>query len=168
MDVIGVTERLTVRQINSYDAEFIIQLLNDQSFIQFIGDKNVRTTQDAVNYINKGPISSYKKFGFGTYIVSVSKTNQPIGMCGLLKRSTLDFPDLGFAFLSEFCGYGYAAEATEFIIKKEIHTHNLTTILAVTLPLNLTSNKLLRKMGFTFKSTMEFNGLENNLYEYNV
>lgn len=101
-------------------------------------------------------------------MVELKETGKPIGTCGLLKREALDFPDLGYAFLPEFCGKGFAMEAADAILKKEIVNHSLNTVLAVTFPDNLSSNNLLKKIGFTLKGTMELYGLQNNLYEYRV
>ena len=168
MKVVCETDRLVIRFFNINDAEFIVQLLNEESFIRCIGDKNVRTNTDAINYLTNGPILSYQEHGFGINLVELKETGKPIGTCGLLKREALGFPDLGYAFLPEFWGKGYALEAADAILKKEIITHSLNTVLAVTFPANLSSNSLLKKIGFTLKGTMELYGLQNNVYEYRV
>jgi RimJ/RimL family protein N-acetyltransferase len=93
------TERLTLRELTTDDAEFILRLLNEPSFLRFIGDKGVRNLQDARQYILNGPIASYNQNGFGLYLVVLKSTNTSIGMCGLIKRETLADVDIGFAFL---------------------------------------------------------------------
>jgi len=162
------TNRLIIRQFNLSDTEFIIRLLNDDSFIRHIADKNIRTQEDAVIYLTNGPISSYDKYGFGLYLVELKSKKIPIGMCGLIKREELDFPDLGYAFLPDFCGKGYASEAAEIVLKEEMREQCLHTVLAVTFPGNVRSNRLLKNIGFSLRGTMEFNGLENNRYEYHM
>ncbi len=166
MKAVCETERLIIRQFNLGDTEFIIRLLNEELFIRYIADKNVRTQEDAVKYLTNGPIASYGTHGFGLYLVLVKGKNTPIGMCGILKREELDYPDLGYAFLPEFCGQGYASEAAEMILKEARVIYSLKAILAITLPDNLRSNSLLEKLGFSLKGTMELYGLQNNLYEY--
>ncbi len=166
MKAVCETERLIIRQFDLSDTEFILRLLNDESFIRHIADKNVRTQEDAVNYLANGPISSYGTYGFGLYLVLLKSEKTPIGMCGLVKRGELDLPDLGYAFLPEFCGKGYASEAAEIILKEEMSAHSLHTVLAITFPDNLRSNNLLKNIGFSLKGTMELHGLQNNLYEY--
>jgi len=166
MKVVCGTERLTIRQFNLSDTEFILRLLNEDSFIRHIADKNVRTQEDAINYLNNGPISSYQTYGFGLYLVLLKGEQAPIGTCGLVKREELDLPDLGYAFLPEFCGKGYASEAAEIILKEEMSVYSLDTILAITFPDNSRSNNLLKSIGFSLKGTMELHGLKNNLYEY--
>lgn len=162
------TERLTIRQLNTDDVEFVVRLLNEESFIRYIADKQVRTTDDAVNYLRNGPISSYNNYGFGLNLVLLKGSNVPIGMCGLLKRDELDYPDLGYAFLPEFWGKGYAREAAVSVLREEMARYSLDVVQAVTLPDNLSSNELLKKVGFTLKGSMALYGLQNNLYEYGV
>ena len=96
------TERLALRKLSSDDAEFILELLNEPSFIRNIGDKGVRTKDEAVQYIHDGPVASYEKFGFGLYLVELKGSGVPIGICGLLKRESLPDVDVGFAFLPKF------------------------------------------------------------------
>ena len=166
MNVVCETERLYIRQFNTQDTEFIVQLLNDESFIRNITDKKVRTDADALNYLINGPLSSYQTFGFGLSLVLLKETKTPIGMCGLLKREELDYPDLGYALLPEFCGKGYANEASSSLIKEEMASYSLNTVMAVTFLNNLRSNSLLNKIGFKLKGNIELYGSQNNLYEY--
>lgn len=166
MSVICETERLVIRHFNTHDADFIVRLLNEESFIRHIADKQVRTVTDAVNYLISGPIASYQTYGFGLNIVSLKGTETPIGMCGLLKRDELSHPDLGYAFLPEFCGKGYAIEAAYLVLITEMSAHNLDAVLAVTSPDNTTSNNLLVKIGFILKEQILLYGCTNNLYQY--
>lgn len=168
MKVVCETPRLIIRHFNLGDVDFIIKLLNEDSFIRYIADKNVRTKVDAENYLHNGPFYSYKMFGFGLNLVELKSTGAPIGMCGLLKRKELDYPDIGYAFLPNFCGKGYAYEATSSILKDGILTHSLQKILAITLPDNVRSSALLKKVGFTFVGEMALYNSQNNVYEYRV
>ena len=95
------TDRLQIRRLTTDDAEFILRLLNEPSFLRYIGDRGVRTTDDARAYIVNGPIASYDRFGFGLCLVVDATTRAPLGICGLLKRDALEHPDIGFAFLPE-------------------------------------------------------------------
>ncbi|WP_371195593.1 GNAT family N-acetyltransferase [Glaciecola sp. SC05] len=166
MNIVCETERLVVREFKVADAAFIICLLNDSSFIQNIGDKNVRSHIDAIAYLKEGPMASYQGFGFGLNLVSLKHGMVPIGMCGLLKRNELEHPDLGYAFLPEFCAKGYAFEASKSVLNTTIEQNSLSAVLAITLPNNNRSNHLLDKLGFEFKRTIELYGASNNLYEY--
>ena len=100
------TDRLVLRQMTADDAEFIFKLVNEPSFIRFIGDKGVRNDADAVQYIQNGPVASYERFGFGLYLVELKEGRVPIGMCGLVKRDALPDADVGFAFLPAFWSQG--------------------------------------------------------------
>jgi ribosomal-protein-alanine N-acetyltransferase len=144
------TERLRLRWLTRDDAPFIIELLNDPSFIRFIGDKGVRTKEDAEKYLVNGPLASYEQFGYGLYATELKDSSVPIGICGLLKRETLPHPDIGFAFLPAYWSQGYAFEASNAVMRHARAAFNLSTILAITTPENEASGKLLAKIGMAF------------------
>ena len=102
MQAILETERLTLREFNKSDAEFVLRLLNTPTWLKFIGDKNVRSLDDAQNYLSNGPIRSYEENGFGLSRVALKSSNTPVGACGLIKRDGLNEPDIGFALLPEY------------------------------------------------------------------
>lgn len=147
------TERLILRRLTPGDAVFIFELVNEPSFIENIGDKGVRTQQDAVRYIRQGPMTSYDQHGFGLYRVEMREGGIPIGICGPLKRETLEYPDMGFAFLPSFWRRGYAFEAASGVMSYARDVLGLKEIAAITTPGNERSIKLLQKMGFQFQET---------------
>ena len=149
------TERLVVREFVSDDAEFILDLLNQPSFIRFIGDKGVRSVDDAKNYIATGPVESYRQHAFGLYLVELKESKIPIGMCGVLKRQSLPDPDLGFAFLPEYWRKGYAFEAASAVVDQAKDVFKLTRILAITTPDNDASIKLLQRLGFQLEGVKQ-------------
>lgn len=146
------TERLTLRRLEIGDAEFIIGLLNDPSFLRFIGDKGVRTLDDAREYISNGPIASYERFGFGMYLTERKDDAVPIGICGLLKREALKDVDVGFAFLPQFWSKGYAFESASAVMAYGRNVLGLTRIVAITSSDNEASIRLLSKLGMKFES----------------
>ena len=145
------TERLFLRQLSIEDAEFILTLLNEPSFLRYIGDKKVRNSNDAQQYILNGPIASYKQNGFGLYRVELKESRVPIGMCGLIKREELPDVDIGFAFLPDYWNRGFASEAAAVVMNYAEQTVKLKRIVAITSPDNDASIKLLQRMGFTFE-----------------
>ena len=146
------TERLTLRKLEVGDADFILGLLNDPSFLRFIGDKRVRTLDDARRYLVDGPIASYERFGFGLYLTELRDEGAPIGICGLLKRDSLDDVDVGFAFLPRFWSKGYALEAASAVMAYGRNILGLRRIVAITSPDNEASIRLLEKLGMRFES----------------
>ena len=144
------TDRLVLRWLNVDDAPFIVELLNDPSFIRFIGDKGVRTVDDAINYILNGPVASYENFGFGLNAVDLKDSHAPIGICGILKRDTLPHPDIGFAFLPAYWNKGYAYEASAAVLEHARRNLGIDRVLAITTPDNGASAKLLGKLGLRF------------------
>jgi RimJ/RimL family protein N-acetyltransferase len=145
------TDRLILRQFAPADASFILSLLNDPAFLKFIGDKGVKTIDDARNYLTNGPIASYQRHGFGLYLVELKETGTPIGMCGLLKRDSLEHVDLGFAFMPDYRGQGFGFESANAVVSFARNNLNLDHILAITDPENEASIKLLEKLGFQFE-----------------
>jgi RimJ/RimL family protein N-acetyltransferase len=145
------TDRLILRQLNVDDDEFIYELVNDPSFIRYIGDKGVRTRDDARNYILNGPVASYEKFGYGLFATELKDGNVPIGMCGILKRDTLPHADIGFAFLPRYWNKGYAFEAAAAVMKYAGEVLGMDQVLAITTPDNEASGRLLEKIGLRFE-----------------
>jgi len=145
------TERLSLRRLAEDDAEFIHGLLNEPSFLQYIGDRGVRTPEDARAYIRNGPVTSYAANGFGLWLVSRREDGAPTGMCGLLKRETLDDVDIGFAFRPAFWRKGYAVEAGAAVLAHGRATFGLRRIVAITQPDNLGSIRTLQRLGLTFE-----------------
>jgi ribosomal-protein-alanine N-acetyltransferase len=145
------TDRLILRRLEVEDAEFILRLVNEPSFIRFIGDKGVRNLDDARQYILNGPVDSYQRNGFGLYLVELKETGVPIGMSGLVKRPALDDADIGFAFLPEYWSKGYAVESAAAVLVHARDVLRLGRILAITSPDNERSAKLLGKIGLKFE-----------------
>lgn len=145
------TERLILRPLTSEDAEFILELVNDPSFIQNIGDRNVRTLDDAKRYITNGPVASYAKNGFGLYLVELKDIGEPIGMCGLIRRSMLNDVDIGYAYLPRYWSKGYAIEAALAMKQYARDVIGLKRLVAVVDPQNTGSIHLLEKLGMTFE-----------------
>ena len=166
MKIVCESESVVIRHFDLADAEFIIELLNSEAFIRYIADKNVRSIDDAHHYLQTGPMASYQRFGFGLNMVVLKATNTPIGMCGLLQRDELPNPDLGYAFLPQYCGQGYALAAAKLVLEQGMTAHQLDKVLAVTLPDNQRSNHLLQQAGFVPAGVVELYGSANNRYEY--
>jgi RimJ/RimL family protein N-acetyltransferase len=147
------TDRLALHRFSAEDAAFIVELLNDPSFLRYIGDKRVRTEADAVRYLEAGPLASYERLGFGLWRVGLRESGEPIGMCGLLKRDWLEDVDVGFAFLPRFWARGYAFEAASGVLNHARDALGLERVAAITSLDNEASMALLAKLGFRLEST---------------
>ena len=150
------TERLTLRLLTSDDAPFTLQLLNDPAWLRFIGDRGVRTVEDAKKYIWTGPVAMYERLGFGLYMTERKSDRVPMGICGLIQRDGLADIDIGFAFLPQFrgCGYGYEAALATMACGK--NTLRLKRIVGITSPDNLSSITLLEKIGLKYECMVRF------------
>jgi len=140
------TDRLTIRPFTLVDAPFIVRLLNEPSFFEFIGDKGVRTVEQAEGYLRQGPLASYASHGHGLCMVQDRVTGAPMGMCGLIKRDTLPEVDLGYAFVPEF--QGLAREAAAACLAHGRAELGLGGVLAIVAPGNAASIRLLTALGF--------------------
>lgn len=158
------TTRLRLRELTLDDAPFILTLLNDAGFIEHIGDRGVRSEADAANYIDRGPRASYAQHGFGLWLVELIDSRTPIGMCGVLKRDALPEPDIGFAFLPEYRSRGYAFEAASAVRDLARGTLRIPRLLAIVSPANVSSMRLLERLGFAFERTIVMPGETQELH----
>jgi RimJ/RimL family protein N-acetyltransferase len=149
------TDRLILRWLSPEDAEFILRLLNEPSWLRFIGDKGVRTIEDARSYILQGPVEMYSRLGFGLYLVELREEGFSIGICGLIKRDSLEDVDIGFAFLPVYWGKGYGYEAASAVMAYGGKALGLNRIVAITSPDNDRSVKLLEKLGLRFEEMVK-------------
>ncbi len=145
------TDRTLLREIAETDAAFILDLLNQPSFIKFIGDRKVRTVAQARDYIESRFTESYKQFGFGMWAVELKTGQTPIGICGFVKRDSLPEADIGFAFLPQFEKKGYAVESAKAAMEYGRDVLGLKRILAITSQDNESSGRLLKKINFKFE-----------------
>jgi RimJ/RimL family protein N-acetyltransferase len=145
------TDRLILRWLSPEDAEFILQLLNEPSWLRFIGNKGISTISGARDYILKGPVEMYSRIGFGLYLVELKEESLPIGICGLIKRDSLADVDIGFAFLPKFWGKGYAYESASAVMAYGERTFGLKRLVAITSSDNYVSARLLEKLGFNYE-----------------
>jgi len=145
------TRRLTVRHFDRADAPFILELLNEPSWLQYIGDKGIKSLSDAERYIQDVLVAMYVRLGFGLYLVELTDSGESLGMCGLIKRDSLQDVDLGFAFLSRFWRHGYALESALAVMSHAKMRLGLDRIVAITLPTNQAASELLQKLGFALE-----------------
>lgn len=143
------TARLNLRTITPADAPFYLELVNDPAFIEHIGDRGIRTLEEAERAVKDGPQAMQEARGHSLYVVELKETGTPIGMSGLIKRDTLDDVDIGYAFLPQYRGRGYAYEAGQAVLAYA-PTIGIRRVAAITSPKNVASNQLLKKLGLRF------------------
>lgn len=154
------TERLCISEFVPADAPFIIELLNEPDFIRHIADRGVRDIVGAEKYLSDGPLKSYAAHGYGLYKVALKASGEPLGMCGLIRRDTLDFPDLGYAFLARHYRRGYASEAGAAVLSHARAEQNVTTVVAITSLDNDGSIRVLENLGFRPEGVIDVPGYD--------
>ena len=162
------TERLQLREFTLADAPYMLRQLNEPSFIENIADRGVRTLQQAEAYLQNGAMASYQDSGFGFWAVIEKSSQQIIGMCGLVKRNNLPHPDLGYSFLPEYFGHGYAFEAAQATVNSAKNQFQLQKLLAIVNVENAASRKLLEKLGFQYQRMIALYDNEPDLCLYAI
>jgi len=160
------TDRLLINKITIDDAEFILELMNDKDWIKNIGDKGVRTIEDAQAYIQNRFLKTYTESNCGFYSLNLKKNHQFIGIAGLVDREGLDHIDIGYGMLPQFRGNGYAFEATKAIYDYGYQDLKLEKIVAIVNPDNLSSIKLLSKLGLEFEKMIRLPDEEIDILLY--
>lgn len=150
------TERLTAGFLQTTDADFILELLNSPGWLRYIGDRQVKTTEEAIAYIENGPQKSYQTNGYGLLRVALKNSGQPIGICGLIKRPELPVPDLGFAYLPEYTNKGFGTEMAKATLVYAKETGQIPEVGAITLPDNKGAIRLLQKAGLVYKKDLQW------------
>lgn len=165
--IILETERLILRLLTKNDQQMILTLLNEPSFIQNIGDKNVRSLTDAWEYISNGPLAMQNSLGFSLYCCELKNSGEVIGLSGLIKRQGIAHPEIGFAFLNKYCQKGYGFESAKAVLNYASKALKLNTLQAICNPDNHASSVLLTKLGFTLKKQISLEQISQkvNLFE---
>jgi ribosomal-protein-alanine N-acetyltransferase len=164
------TARLSLRWVRAGDAAFVVELLTDPDFLANIGDRGVHDLESARRYIEEGPGASYRRFGFGLYVVELKETAAALGMCGLLRRDSHPDVEIGFALLPRARRQGYALEAARATMQFGTATLGLRRIVALTAPENTASIRILERLGLTFQRPVQFTpgGAESRLFVLEV
>jgi RimJ/RimL family protein N-acetyltransferase len=160
---IATTARLRLRELDEGDAGFMVELLNQPDFLRFIGDRGVRDIGQARTYLRDGPIASYARHGMGMYVVEPREDGAPVGLCGLVVRDGLPGPDIGFAFLPQHYGKGYAFEAARATLQLARGLWALPRVLAIVSPGNARSIALLRRLGLRDAGTVTLPGKDEEI-----
>jgi [ribosomal protein S5]-alanine N-acetyltransferase len=161
--VILQTDRLLLRELGDDDAPFMLELLNEPGWLRFIGDRGIRTVEGARDYLRNGPIAMYRSHGFGLYAVEAKSDGTVLGVCGLIKRETLDDVDIGFAFLQRHGRRGYALESALAVMQHARDTLRLGRVVAITSVDNELSIRLLEKIGLRFERFMTLPGSDEQI-----
>lgn len=150
--VVLVTERLVLRRATAGDARFVLQLLNDPDFLEHIGDREVRTEEQARLYVHQRMLASYDEHGFGMWVIEERGGSEPLGLCGLVRRDFLEHDDLGYALLPSGRGRGLAKEAAAACMRYAFEQLGHERLLAIVSPGNAASIRILEDLGFCRES----------------
>ncbi|NER15472.1 GNAT family N-acetyltransferase [Leptobacterium flavescens] len=157
------TERLYLRELERNDHDFLLRLMNSPGWLKFIGDRGVKTPEDAINYIEERFLKSYQTFGYGLYLMEAKADKTALGICGLVKREHLEYPDIGFALMPEFEGNGFALEAAQATMKYAKKELKLEKIAAITDQENERSIHLLKKLEMEFDKMIPSPGEDSKI-----
>lgn len=162
------TERLNLREMSAADAGFVLEILNDPGFIRFVGDRGVRTAEDAARYVEERFAEGYRRNGFGLWLAETKDEKVPVGMCGLVKRDSLPGVDIGYAFLPPFRSKGYAYEAASAVARHARDVLGFGRLYAIVSPDNAVSVRVLEKLGMTFERAVRLPGEETDVHLFST
>lgn len=162
------TERLLLQPMSKSDAPFILELYNSPKFIQFIGDRNLRTIEDAENYIAEKFLPQMERLGYGNYLIVRKSDNSKVGAVGIFHRDGLEVNDIGFSFLEEFQGKGYGFESASKLLEVAFTEFGLEKISAITSKENVASQSLIQKLGLNYLKTVRLPDDEEELLYYEI
>lgn len=157
------TDKLLISPFTIEDAPFLFELMNSPSWLKFIGDRGIKTVNDAKDFIFNKHFVNYKENGFGSYKVTLIETGNPIGTCGFFKREGLQDVDLGFAFLPEYEGQGFAFESATTLLEIFQKNTDFKRVVAITLPENTKSIALLERLGFHEEKSIQLSTTDEEL-----
>ena len=162
------TERLLLKPTSEEDAEFIFELMNTSKFLEYIGDRNVKTVASAMEYIKNKMLPQRKKLGYSNYTLIKKSDNAKIGTCGLFDREGLEGIDIGFAFLPEYEKQGFAFESADKLKNIAFNEFGITTISAITSKDNIPSQNLLKKLGLKLTGTIKLPNEDKELLIFKI
>ena len=162
------TERLHLRRISLDDAEFMLEIWNDPAFVRHVGDRGVRTIEQAHEAMKSGALKLYADYGYGPYAMVLKSDGSRIGICGLFRRESLDHPDIGFSVLPDFCGKGYAGEAASAVLAHARDDLGIRELTAIVAPGNAPSIGLIRKLGLSFARMITMSGDDEAICLYSA
>ncbi|NVJ69756.1 MAG: GNAT family N-acetyltransferase [Alphaproteobacteria bacterium] len=160
------TNRLRLREATPADAAFKLAIYNSPGFLEFVGDRGLRTIEDAETYLKERLIPSYEANGFGLYVVELKEDDTPVGTCGLVNRDGLNAPDIGFTFLPEHMRMGYGYESAAAVLKFGREALSIPRILAIVNPKNQKSIGLIEKLGLVFDREIQLPGDDHPISQY--
>ena len=160
------TERLVLKPMSVEDSQLIFELYNSPNFIKFIGDRNIKTLEDAENYIKNRFLPQMERLGYGNFLITKKDDGKKIGGVGIFERDGLDVHDIGFSFLPEFEGKGYGFESAKKLMETAFSELGLKKISAITSKENVASQKLIEKLGLNYLKTIQLPDDEEELLYY--
>lgn len=157
-----------MRWLTLDDAGLMLEIWNDPAFVRYVGDRGIRTIDQAQDALAEGPMRQYSDYGYGPYRLSLKDSNEAIGICGLFRRDGLDDADIGFALLPDYYGQGYASEAAFAVTGHAQHVLGLRRLTAIVSPHNGTSIALIEKLGMRFESMIRMPGDDDEICLYSI
>lgn len=162
------TERLALREMSEADAGVVLEILNDPDFKRFVGDRGVRTVEEAARYIDERFVEGYRRNGFGLWLAETKDEKVPVGICGLVTRKELGVVEVGYAFLPQFRGRGYAFEAASAALRHARDVLGLPRLYAIVDPENAVSVRVLEKLGMRFEQSVKFAPEESEIHLFST
>lgn len=157
-----------MRWLTLEDAELMLMIWNDPAFVMHVGDRGIRTIDQARAEISKGAMRLYQDFGFGPYRVALKQGDEAVGICGIFRRDGMDEPDIGFSTLPHYCNCGYAYESASAVVSYARDVLKLPRLVAIVSPENAASIGLIEKLGLQFETMLRLPGEDHDVGRYGI
>ncbi len=146
------TPRLYLRQFSMDDLDDLFAIRSDPEVMRFIGESRPQSL-DQVRDALENVISVWKQHGFGRWAIVHKGDEKLIGWCGLAFLDNTDEIEIGYGIAKEYWGKGLTTEAAVVSIKYGFEDLKLNRIVAVAMPENIASRRIMEKMGMRYEKT---------------
>lgn len=158
------TARLLLRPHAPGDAPFMVRLNADPACVRYTGDTafgHVSEAEAVVAALQR----QWAERRMGRFMVVERDTGEPVGWCGLKWHDDAQEVDLGYRFVQDRWGRGYATESSRACIAYAWGPLGLDRLVARAMPENGASVRVLEKLGFRFTGAEVDGGLDVHAFE---
>jgi len=146
------TSRLLLRHFSLTDLDDLFAIRSDPDVMRFIGvgqPHSMNQVRDSLEYV----ISDWEKHGFGRWAIVHKADKKLIGWCGLAFLDKTDEIEIGYGIAKEYWGRGLTTEAAAASLRYGFEELKLDRIVAVAMPENIASRRIMEKIGMRFEKT---------------
>jgi RimJ/RimL family protein N-acetyltransferase len=159
------TQRLRLRLFTHDDVQAMFDLSSDPEVIKYAEAKPIQDLQEAQQRLESGPLSDYKKYGYGRFAVELKETGRVIGFCGIKYLPEIELPEVGYRYLKAYWGRGIGTEAARACVDFARDDLGIKKLVALIIPENIASIRVAEKLGMVKGPLIHIYGVQALQYE---